>query len=84
MKFTTKLTIIFSLVVFVPGGVVYYSMYRLTARTLEASIADSLENQAFHVLERIDKVIYERYADIRVIAADPVFRSRESSATGIT
>lgn len=84
MKFTTKLTILFSLVVFVPGAVIYYSVYRLTARTLEASIKDSLENKAFHVLERIDKVLSERYSDIRVIAADPVIRSRQSPAAGVT
>ena len=84
MKFATKLTA-FLLVIFIVFGVlISYFVYISNLKTLEEEITDRLEEQAFHVMDKIDRNLYERYADIQVIATDPMISSRDSTPKQIT
>lgn len=79
MKFSTKLTILFSCIIFIIGAAISWLAYLSNIRTLEHHIKDRLQNQAFHTIEKIDMMLNERYLDIKLLASDPVLSSRSSS-----
>lgn len=84
MKFSTKLTLIFSLIILTIGAVISYSVYSSNVKTLEAHIKDRLTNQAFHTMDKIDRMLFDRSADIKTLASDPVIVSRNATPKQIT
>lgn len=84
MKFSTKLTVVFSIIILISGVAISYIVYTSNIRVLEDHIKDRLQNQAFHTMDKINRMIFERYATIRVIATDPVISSRKSTPGQIT
>lgn len=79
MKFSDKLTILFSSIILIIGAVISYLAYSSNIRTLETHIKDRLQNQAFNTMDKIDMMLFERLADIREIASNPVIRSGASA-----
>ncbi|MBI4683342.1 MAG: cache domain-containing protein, partial [Nitrospirae bacterium] len=79
MKFTTKLVVLFSAIFLVSSSFVVYFIYASNIITLEKEIKDRLEDQAFHTIDKIDRMLYERYTDIKFLAADPVISSKKST-----
>ncbi|GEM_PF-1132298 len=53
-------------------------------RTMERMISESFTSQSAHVLNGLDRFIYERLQDIRNIAHDPVLSNPRSSPKQIT
>lgn len=84
MRFSTKLTILFSTIILASGIVISYLVYTSTVSTSENIIKDKLRNQALHTLEEIDRILFERYADIKVLASDHIISSRNSTPRQIT
>lgn len=84
MKFSTKLLTVFSGVILFIGILIAYLAYDSNIRTLEKHIKDRLQNQTFHTFVKIDMLLYERYADIKELASDPVISSRISTPEQIT
>ncbi|MBI4849180.1 MAG: HAMP domain-containing protein [Nitrospirae bacterium] len=84
MKFTTKLIALFAAIFLVSSSVVVYFIYYSNIRTLEDEIKDRLEDQAFHTMDKIDRMLYERYTDIKFLAADPVISSKNSTPKQIS
>ena len=84
MKFSTKLTLLFSGIILIMGTVISYLVYTSNISTLEDHIKDRLKNQAFHTMDKIDRMLFERYADIKVLASDQVMSSRDSTPQRIT
>ena len=54
-------------------------VYISNLKILESQIKDKLEVQAFHTIDKIDRMLFERFMDIKVIATDPVISSRNST-----
>lgn len=79
MKFSIKLTILFSCVVIILGAAISWLAYLSNIRTLEHHIKDRIRNQAFHTMEKVDMMLYERHLDIKLFASDPVLRSKSST-----
>nr|ADI87685.1 hypothetical protein LW2_0100 [uncultured Nitrospirae bacterium MY2-3C] len=84
MKLSTKLILFFSGI-----GVVFLSMamyvgHNATVDILDRQIRAALENYTFHTIDKIDRMFYEKYLDIKNIALDPVIASRHSTAQQIT
>ena len=84
MKVSTKLTILFSTIIIFVGLVPSYFFYNSTIQQLEESITGKLEGMATDAMNTADQMFYERYLDIKMLAADPVITSRDSTAKQIT
>ena len=84
MKFRTKLTLLFvaiGLFLTIIGTLfIYYSNLTI----LEAQIENRLEDDAFHVMDKIDRMLFERFSDIKTIASDPNIISRTTTPQQIT
>ncbi|MBI5418674.1 MAG: HAMP domain-containing protein [Deltaproteobacteria bacterium] len=79
MKFSTKLAALFSCIYLVSCAILIYYGHHSNTKALEGSIIDELQFKAVHTLDKIDRMLYERYADIRLLAADPILRSGSST-----
>ncbi len=79
MKFSVKLTALFSGIFLVIGSITSYLVYTSNIKILESQIKDTLEVQAFHTMDKIDRMLFERFTDIKVIATDPIISSRNST-----
>lgn len=84
MKVVTKLTVLFSAIILLLASSLTYFVYTTETVLLESAIQDRLQNQAFHTLDKIDMMLFERYADIKTLAEDPVIRAGNSTPEQIT
>lgn len=83
MKFARKLTILFSVIVLTISLTVSYLVYNSEVSTLEGQIRDSMEDRAFNTIDKIDRMFFERYADLKLLATDKVITSRSSTPAEI-
>ncbi len=58
--------------------------YSTTTRILDQRIRENLESHAAHSMDKIDRLLYERIADLNLISTDRVISSRISSPEQIT
>lgn len=84
MKFSAKLTILFSVIVLISIVVISFFVYSSTSKIVEASINDTLKDMAVNSMDKIERMMYERYADIEYLATDPVISSKASTPAQIT
>ncbi len=84
MKFSTKLVVLFSCLVLVIGISVSYLIYQSNSGIIQKLITERLEDEAFHTMDKIDMLLFERHADMRALANDPIIRSRNSTTEQIT
>jgi len=84
MKFAVKLTVFFSAIMLIIGAITSYLDYSSNLKQLEGQIKDKSEERAFHTLDKIDRIFYERYVDIKALASDSVISSRSSTPRQIT
>jgi len=84
MKFRTKFTLIVMAIVFALGGVISYISYAYNSEYLEEQAKTRLLSTTGHIIDNIDRLLFERSADISMIATDPEIRSRDSTPQEIT
>jgi PAS domain S-box-containing protein len=84
MKFATKLTILFSAIFLFTGVVVSYSIYTSNIKSLEAQITAKLEDKAFHIMDKLDRMLFEKGANIKMLISTPVIKSKNSTPKQIT
>ena len=84
MKFSIKLSILFSLLFSTAFVVISYVVYISSSKTIDKQVKYRLEDQAFHTVDKIDRLFFERSADIKIVATDPVIISRNFSPKQIT
>lgn len=84
MKFSTKLTALFSVILFVAVSAISWLVYSSNISKLEDQVKDRLQNQAFHTLDKIDMLLFERYEDIKALSSDPVISSRSATLEQLT
>jgi len=84
MKFATRLAALFSGIFLLFAATIIYFTYTSNIRVLETQIAHKLEKEAFHTIDKIDRMLYERFADIKMMASDPVINSKSSTPQQIT
>src|SRR4030043_1732142 len=84
MKFTTKLTVLFSAIILIIGAIASYLVYSSNLKKIEEKINKKTEERAFHIMDKIDRMLFERRADIKALADGPILRSRTSSPKQIT
>jgi len=84
VKFATKLIGIFSGIFLVSTLSVTYFVYTSNIRILEKEIKEKLEAQAFHTMDKIDRMLFERYEDMVTLSLDPVISSRGHTAKQVS
>ncbi|MBF0537223.1 MAG: diguanylate cyclase [Nitrospirae bacterium] len=84
MRLSTKLILFFSGIGIVCLSVAMYVGHTTTVDILDSQIRTALEDYTFHTMDKIDRMLYERYIDVQNIARDPIITSRHSTAGQIT
>lgn len=84
MSFSKKLTLLMLGINFIIVLATSYFGYLSSLDILEKQIRDRLTDEVSCVMDEIDRVMFERYGDIKIIANDPVISSKESSPEQIT
>lgn len=73
--------LIFTLAILLPTGIpVYFSMIHL----VEDQIQFALSEKATNMLDKMDRVLFERYSDMQTISSDPIFLNPKISSEEIT
>ena len=83
MKFSAKLTTLFSITFLVGSLVIVFMVYRASIAVFEEELKDKLEEHAFHAMDKIDRMLFELFKDIKYFSGT-AFRSRNSSPGQIT
>lgn len=84
MRFSTKLTLLFSGIMLLIGLIGSYFVYVSNVKILGKDIEKRLKFSAHSYIDKLDRTLFERYGDIRLLASDPVIRSRRSTPGEIT
>src|SRR3972149_261113 len=84
MKYSTKLTVLFSAIILIIGAITSYLVYSSDRKNLEEQIKEKTQERAFHTMDKIDRMLFERRADIKALASEPILRSRTSTQKQIT
>ena len=84
MKFATKLITFVLGVVITFAVIVSYVVYTSSIKILRNDIKNKMEDTAAHVMDKLDRMLFERSADIKVMASDPVISSKDSTPKQIT
>lgn len=84
ISFKIKLTLLMLGITLVLGISISYIVYISNIKTLEMQITRRLEDMAQITMDAIDRMLYERYTDISLMAIDPIISSRSSSPEQLT
>lgn len=84
MKFFTKLLILTLFIAVLAVTSIAYFGYITTTATFKEEIKDKMEEQAYAAMDKVDRMLFERMADIKAIANDPVLALRSSTPEQIT
>ena len=73
MKLSTKLFLLYA--GFILGIVVptYGLLYFASTQLIKKQISAHLHERGMHTMDKIDRILFERFADIQTIASDPTF-----------
>lgn len=84
MKFAVKLSILLLAIVVFFSVSVSVLIYLRNIKILEKEVEDKWQGILYHIMDKIDRVLYERYTDIQFLATDTVISSRDSTPKEIT
>jgi PAS domain S-box-containing protein len=80
MRFSTKLSIVMTAAFLAGFCAMFFLGAASTTRLAERGVRKRLEGQAFQIIDKIDRMLFERTADMSVLAGDPVLCSAESTS----
>ncbi len=84
MKFSQKLIVLF-LGIMIPASIaISYCVYASNLKSLKRQIKHRLEDSAFHVMDKIDRTLFQKLVDIEILAGDSIICSRDSTPKQIT
>ncbi len=84
ISFKIKLTLLMLGIALALGVSIFCIVYTSNIKTLEAEITRRLEGMAQITIDAIDRMLYERFTDISLMASDPIISSRSSSPELLT
>jgi HAMP domain-containing protein len=79
MKFANKITILLLSIVLISIIFISSFVYISNINTLQNEISERLKEDAFHIMDKIDRSFFERYSDVQIIAQDLIINSRDST-----
>jgi two-component system sensor kinase FixL len=84
MKFAPKLTALFIIIGAIIAAVMFTIVYFQVEKILESEIRARMENRVFFTMDALERFLYERLSDIKMIAKDSVISSEDATAEQIT
>jgi hypothetical protein len=84
MKLLLKVTLIVIAIWLLAGLIILGVTWHSNQGTLNTDVKQNLQQMAFNNMDKIDRMISERKADLESFATDPIITSRESSPQQIT
>jgi len=84
MKFSAKLSILLLSFTIGVAAIVSFVAYTLSHKALEKQIHQELQSYAAGTLDTIDRILFERIADMKVLATDSIISLPESTPKQIT
>jgi len=84
LRITSKVTLFFFLLVSLAGGVLVFLSHVSFERELEAETRDRFEDLAFHSMDKIDRILFERLSDLNVMERDNLLASPAAPPAEIT
>src|SRR5919108_3133593 len=84
MSFRTKLTVLLLIIVLTTAAVVEYVVYTFSAERLKTEMMHQLRERVTQTLHLIDWVMFERAADLQILASDLALRSSPLERLRIT
>ncbi|WP_420265475.1 diguanylate cyclase, partial [Candidatus Magnetominusculus dajiuhuensis] len=61
-----------------------YFVHMSEKSMVEEQVKNNMETQAYHTIDKIDRMLFEKYTDIKQLAYDPVIASQDSTPQAIT
>jgi len=83
MKFAPKLTVLFISICAIFAAATFTITYFQVEKILEGDVRALMENRAFFTMDAMDRFLYERLSDIKLIAKDSVISSEDATAEQI-
>ncbi len=84
MKFSAKLSILLLSITVSVVAVVSFVAYTLNHKALEKQIHHEMQSYAAGTLDTIDRTLFERIADMKVLSTNSIISSPESTPKQIT
>lgn len=84
MRFATKLTLIISGIILIGGCGSTFFIYLSNVHILRKQIVRRFTDHSIHTMDKVDKMLFDRSADIKVLAASPVFTNKHTNVRQIT
>lgn len=84
MKIATKLSIAIFITIFLFGTINAYVIYKTSTKNIEEQAINDMQENALNAMNMLDRFIYERISDIKIMASGPVIRSGNSTPEEIT
>lgn len=84
MNFKTKLTYLTTGIVLFAAVCIALFAYNTIFRSMELRVRHWLETEAFNSLDKIDRMLFGKHAEVKAIATDSIIRSKESTPKEIT
>lgn len=79
MKFSTKITLLFSSISIFFFIILSYISYLSNSAIFEAAITEDMTNYAFQAMDKLDRLLYEKLSDIKQFSRDPILITRGST-----
>jgi signal transduction histidine kinase/DNA-binding NarL/FixJ family response regulator len=84
MRFAAKLIFLMLTVILVIVFTVVFFTHSSAVRVLENEITGRIENYAFTTIDNIDRILFDRYSDVKILASGKTIISRDSTPKQIT
>lgn len=84
MKFATKLTLLFSGLFLALCAFITHTVTSSSSAAFEKFVTNQMESRALEGMDKIDKVFFERLADMEMMASEPLFKSKNLSPKLVT
>jgi PAS domain S-box-containing protein len=79
MKLLFKLAATIIVIMLISEALILYITWTSNVKTLDIQVKEKTQEIAYNNMDKIDRLLFERTADINIIASDPIITSRDSS-----
>ncbi|MGA1867910.1 MAG: response regulator [bacterium] len=84
MRFSIKLFLLLSGIILFTSLSIDFLTVVTNTEIVENLIKRRMEDEVFHDIDKIDRLLFERFSDIKIISTDPIICSQSSTAQQIT
>ena len=84
MKIGVKFNILLLSIVLGLSAFFVFYVYQTVENILIGHLYGQLQNDTFHIMDKLDRFLFERHADVQIIAQDPVLVANDTNAQRIT